>query len=127
MLASFIESEDGATAIEYGLIAALIAVTHAQGQAPAPAPAAAPAPAQTPAQAVAAAPVKGATTGFMHAIHATNNVETTLDTTSSWLQETATCGDEHRCAARTERSAQGQNLGSEDLSAQRVTPPHNCS
>jgi pilus assembly protein Flp/PilA len=27
MLASFIESEDGATAIEYGLIAALIAVT----------------------------------------------------------------------------------------------------
>lgn len=27
MLASFLESEDGATAIEYGLIAALIAVT----------------------------------------------------------------------------------------------------
>ena len=27
MLASFIQSEDGATAVEYGLIAALIAVT----------------------------------------------------------------------------------------------------
>jgi catechol 2,3-dioxygenase-like lactoylglutathione lyase family enzyme len=34
--------------------------------------------AQTPAQAPTPAPVKGATTGFMHAIHATNNVETTL-------------------------------------------------
>ena len=64
--------------IAVGLGAALIAVTHAQGQAPAPAPAAVPAPAQTPAQASAAAPVKGATTGVMHAIHATNNIETTL-------------------------------------------------
>jgi len=34
--------------------------------------------AQAPAQAPTPAPVKGATTGFMHAIHATNNVETTL-------------------------------------------------
>jgi catechol 2,3-dioxygenase-like lactoylglutathione lyase family enzyme len=55
--------------------AALIAaVAHAQGQAPAKAPVPAPAP---PA-ALEPAPVKGATTGFMHAIHATNNVETTL-------------------------------------------------
>lgn len=34
--------------------------------------------AQAPAPAIPPAPVKGATTGFMHAIHATNNVETTL-------------------------------------------------
>jgi catechol 2,3-dioxygenase-like lactoylglutathione lyase family enzyme len=46
--------------VALGLCAALIAAAHAQ------------APAGTP------APVKGATTGFMHAIHATNNVETTL-------------------------------------------------
>ena len=47
------------------LAAALVATAHAQGQrAGGPPP--------------DAAPVKGATTGFMHAIHATNNVETTL-------------------------------------------------
>ena len=46
--------------IAVGLGAVLIAAPRAQGQAQAP------------------APVKGATTGFMHAIHATNNVETTL-------------------------------------------------
>ena len=34
--------------------------------------------AQAPAPAIPPAPVRGATTGFMHAIHATNNVETTL-------------------------------------------------
>jgi catechol 2,3-dioxygenase-like lactoylglutathione lyase family enzyme len=65
--------------VTIGLGAALFAAAHAQGQAPAPpaaAPAQAPAPAQTPA--LSPAPVKGATTGFMHAIHATNNVETTL-------------------------------------------------
>src|SRR5688572_621349 len=44
------------------LAAAAAAAPYAQGQPTAPAP----------------APVKGATTGFMHAIHATNNVETTL-------------------------------------------------
>jgi catechol 2,3-dioxygenase-like lactoylglutathione lyase family enzyme len=50
-------------------LGALIAATaHARGQAPAPAPP----PVLSP------APVKGATTGFMHAIHATDNVETTL-------------------------------------------------
>jgi catechol 2,3-dioxygenase-like lactoylglutathione lyase family enzyme len=42
------------------VLSAAVTAVHAQGQAPAP------------------APVKGATTGFMHAIHATNNVETTL-------------------------------------------------
>ena len=47
------------------LTAALVVAAHAQGQrAGGPAP--------------DAAPVKGATTGFMHAIHATNNVDTTL-------------------------------------------------
>ena len=47
------------------LTAALTVAAHAQGQrAGGPPP--------------DAAPVKGATTGFMHAIHATNNVETTL-------------------------------------------------
>ena len=58
--------------VTVGLGAALIA--GAQAQSTAPAPAQAPA---TPA-ALATAPVKGATTGFMHAIHATNNIETTL-------------------------------------------------
>jgi catechol 2,3-dioxygenase-like lactoylglutathione lyase family enzyme len=48
------------------IAAALIAAVNAQT--PPPAPGAAPTP----------APVKGATTGLMHAIHATNNVETTL-------------------------------------------------
>jgi catechol 2,3-dioxygenase-like lactoylglutathione lyase family enzyme len=57
--------------VTMGLAATVIAAAHAQGQPPAPqAPAAAPA--------LQSAPVKGATTGFMHAIHATNNVETTL-------------------------------------------------
>jgi catechol 2,3-dioxygenase-like lactoylglutathione lyase family enzyme len=47
------------------LTATLVAAAHAQGQrAGGPPP--------------DAAPVKGATTGFMHAIHATNNVDTTL-------------------------------------------------
>ena len=47
------------------LTAAITVAAHAQGQrAGGPPP--------------DAAPVKGATTGFMHAIHATNNVETTL-------------------------------------------------
>jgi catechol 2,3-dioxygenase-like lactoylglutathione lyase family enzyme len=47
------------------LTAALVVAAHAQGQrAGGPPP--------------DAAPVKGATTGFMHAIHATNNVDTTL-------------------------------------------------
>ncbi|MGH9242320.1 MAG: VOC family protein [Vicinamibacterales bacterium] len=59
--------------VKVGLGTALIAAAHAQGQKPAPAQAPAPPPA-----AVATAPVKGATTGFMHAIHATNNIETTL-------------------------------------------------
>ena len=45
-----------------GLSAALVAAVSAQG----------------PGRLPGAAPVKGATTGFMHAIHATNNVETTL-------------------------------------------------
>jgi catechol 2,3-dioxygenase-like lactoylglutathione lyase family enzyme len=54
--------------VTIGLATALIAAAHAQGQAPAP----------SPAQTLAPAPVKGATTGFMHAIHATNNIETTL-------------------------------------------------
>ena len=58
--------------VTVGLGAALIAGAHAQSKAPAPAQAPA-----TPA-APATAPVKGATTGFMHAIHATNNIETTL-------------------------------------------------
>lgn len=44
------------------LVAAAVAVPRAQGPAPTPAP----------------APAKGATVGFMHAIHATSNVETTL-------------------------------------------------
>jgi len=43
-----------------GVVLALVAGTRAQQPAPTP------------------APVKGATTGFMHAIHATNNVEATL-------------------------------------------------
>lgn len=60
--------------VTVGLGTALIAAAHAQGQAPAPAPAQAAA----PPPALAPAPVKGATTGFMHAIHATNDVETTL-------------------------------------------------
>ena len=60
--------------VTIGLGAALIAAAHAQSQAPAPAPAPTPA----AATALPPAPVKGATTGFMHAIHATNNVETTL-------------------------------------------------
>ena len=47
------------------LTAALTVAAHAQGQRAGGPP-------------VDAAPVKGATTGFMHAIHATNNVETTL-------------------------------------------------
>jgi hypothetical protein len=54
--------------VTIGLGAALIAAAHAQSQAPAPAPAPTPA----AAAALPAAPVKGATTGFMHAIHATN-------------------------------------------------------
>jgi catechol 2,3-dioxygenase-like lactoylglutathione lyase family enzyme len=58
--------------VTIGLGAALIAATHAQGQAPAAVPPG------TPVLAFAPAPVKGATTGFMHAIHATNNIETTL-------------------------------------------------
>ena len=58
--------------VTVGLGVALIATAHAQGQKPAPAQS--PAPPAAP----ATAPVKGATTGFMHAIHATNNVETTL-------------------------------------------------
>jgi catechol 2,3-dioxygenase-like lactoylglutathione lyase family enzyme len=58
--------------VTIGLATALIAAAHAQSQAPAPAPA------PSPAQTLAPAPVKGATTGFMHAIHATNNIETTL-------------------------------------------------
>lgn len=58
--------------VTVGLGTALIAAAHAQGQKPAPAQAPA------PSAVLAAAPVKGATTGFMHAIHATNNVETTL-------------------------------------------------
>ena len=64
--------------ITIGLGAALIAGAHAQSQAPTPAPGAAQPPAATPPQSFAPAPVKGATTGFMHAIHATNNIETTL-------------------------------------------------
>ena len=60
--------------VTIGLATAVLATAHAQGQAPAPQGGAAPA--QAPA--MTAAPVKGATTGFMHAIHATNNVETTL-------------------------------------------------
>jgi catechol 2,3-dioxygenase-like lactoylglutathione lyase family enzyme len=47
------------------LTAAVTVAAHAQGQRAGGPPA-------------DAAPVKGATTGFMHAIHATNNVETTL-------------------------------------------------
>jgi catechol 2,3-dioxygenase-like lactoylglutathione lyase family enzyme len=60
--------------VTVGLAAALIAAAHAQGQAPVPPPA------QAPASVLGLEPaaVKGATTGFMHAIHATNNVETTL-------------------------------------------------
>jgi catechol 2,3-dioxygenase-like lactoylglutathione lyase family enzyme len=50
--------------VTIGLAGLLTAGAFAQGPPPAPA--------QAP------APVKGATTGFMHAIHATNNVETTL-------------------------------------------------
>ena len=50
--------------VAIGLGAALAVGAHAQAPAPAPA--------------IPPAPVKGATTGFMHAIHATNNVETTL-------------------------------------------------
>ena len=56
--------------VTLGLAAAVIATAHAQGQPPAPQGGAVPA--------LQAAPVKGATTGFMHAIHATSNVETTL-------------------------------------------------
>ena len=64
--------------VTMGLAAAVIATAHAQqGQAPTP-PGQAPAPQAGAAPAMQAAPVKGATTGFMHAIHATNNVETTL-------------------------------------------------
>src|SRR5262245_11505136 len=48
------------------LTAALVSAAHAQGQRAGGGP---------PPD---AAPVKGATTGFMHAIHATNNVDTTL-------------------------------------------------
>src|SRR5262245_65482448 len=49
------------------ILAAAVAVgVHAQGQRAGGGPPA------------GAAPVKGATTGFMHAIHATNNVDTTL-------------------------------------------------
>lgn len=58
--------------VTVGLGTALIAAVHAQGQKPAPAQA------PEPPAVLAAAPVKGATTGFMHAIHATSNVETTL-------------------------------------------------
>jgi catechol 2,3-dioxygenase-like lactoylglutathione lyase family enzyme len=54
-----------------GFIAVLFVATHAQGQR-------AGGPPVPPVPAVALAPVTGATTGFMHAIHATNNVETTL-------------------------------------------------
>src|SRR5262245_65851068 len=58
--------------VTMGLAATVIAAAHAQGQPPAQ-------PAQAPAApALQPAPVKGATTSFMHAIHATNNVETTL-------------------------------------------------
>ena len=56
--------------VTMGLAAALLATAHAQGQAPAQQ--------SGPLPTVPPAPVKGATTGFMHAIHATNNVETTL-------------------------------------------------
>ena len=52
------------------LTAVLMATVHGQGQAPAQQGGAVPA--------LQAAPVKGATTGFMHAIHATSNVDTTL-------------------------------------------------
>ncbi len=51
------------------LAAAIAVAAHAQGQ---------PGPRGGGANAGPVAPVKGATTGFMHAIHATNNVETTL-------------------------------------------------
>lgn len=52
------------------LAAVLMTTAHGQGQAPAQQGGAVPA--------LQAAPVKGATTGFMHAIHATSNVDTTL-------------------------------------------------
>ena len=50
-----------------GLSAAVVVAAYAQGQGP-----------RGGGPPADAAPVKGATTGFMHAIHATNNVETTL-------------------------------------------------
>ena len=54
--------------VTMGLAAAVVAAAYAQAPAPAPAQG----------QPLTPAPVKGVTTGFMHAIHATNNVETTL-------------------------------------------------
>jgi hypothetical protein len=56
--------------ITIGLAAALFATAQVQGEKSAQQ--------ASPVPAVQPAPVKGATTGFMHAIHATNNVETTL-------------------------------------------------
>jgi catechol 2,3-dioxygenase-like lactoylglutathione lyase family enzyme len=56
--------------VTIGLGATLLATAYAQGQPPVQQ--------AGPPPALQAAPVKGATTGFMHAIHATNNVDTTL-------------------------------------------------